>query len=249
LAISLSTSSLGLFHEGSRARTAAARSEPGGTQPCPSRRAAWSAAPPQRRPSVRRTAAARASRARTPGARRQGAASPAWDTMARTQSVSTGWGVLQKGRYHKKAAQEPWCRWGGVSSPLQLSGHRLRDEVGVRQLAQRGRARRRLLHRQRAPARTRHPALAKYTDAKVTNRDVRDFGWGRDRSRGDYATPADSPLHDGTPYRGLHVRRWGLGFVRHSRTILCRAVPNLALRFATFASLHSTKELSAAGGA
>jgi hypothetical protein len=34
-----------------------------------------------------------------------------------------------------------------------------------------------------------------------------------DRSRGRYATPADSPLHDGTPYRGLRVRRWGLGFV------------------------------------
>jgi hypothetical protein len=27
-----------------------------------------------------------------------------------------------------------------------------------------------------------------------------------DRSRGRYATPADSPRHDGTPYRGLHVR-------------------------------------------
>ena len=33
-----------------------------------------------------------------------------------------------------------------------------------------------------------------------------------DRSRGRYATPADSPRHDGTPYRGLRVRRWGLGF-------------------------------------
>jgi hypothetical protein len=27
-------------------------------------------------------------------------------------------------------------------------------------------------------------------------------------------------------YRGLHVRRWGLGFVHRSRAILCRAVPN-----------------------
>ena len=58
-----------------------------------------------------------------------------------------------------------------------------------------------------------------------------------DRSRGRFATPADSPLHDGTPYRGLHVRRWGLGFVRHSRTILCRAVPKL--RFATFSSPYA----------
>jgi hypothetical protein len=33
-------------------------------------------------------------------------------------------------------------------------------------------------------------------------------------------------FHDGTLYRGLRVRRWGLGFVHRSRTILCRAVPN-----------------------
>jgi hypothetical protein len=26
-----------------------------------------------------------------------------------------------------------------------------------------------------------------------------------------FATPADSPLHDGTPYRGLHVRPLGFG--------------------------------------
>jgi hypothetical protein len=45
------------------------------------------------------------------------------------------------------------------------------------------------------------------------------------RSRGRYATPADFPRHDGTSYRGLRVRRWGLGSV-HSRAILCRAVPN-----------------------
>jgi multidrug resistance efflux pump len=48
-----------------------------------------------------------------------------------------------------------------------------------------------------------------------------------DRSRGRFATPTDSPLHDGSPYWGLHARRWGLGFVHRSRTILCRAVPNL----------------------
>jgi hypothetical protein len=33
-----------------------------------------------------------------------------------------------------------------------------------------------------------------------------------DRSRARFATPADSPRHDGTPYRGLHVRRESLGF-------------------------------------
>jgi hypothetical protein len=40
-----------------------------------------------------------------------------------------------------------------------------------------------------------------------------------DRSRGRYATPADFPPHAGTPYRGLRVRRWGLGFVHRSRAI------------------------------
>jgi hypothetical protein len=59
----------------------------------------------------------------------------------------------------------------------------------------------------------------------VANRDDRDFGWEMS-SRGRFATPADSPLHDCSPYRELHVRRWSLGFVHRSRTILCRAVPN-----------------------
>jgi hypothetical protein len=37
------------------------------------------------------------------------------------------------------------------------------------------------------------------------------------------------------PYRRPNVRRWSLGFVHRSRTILCRAVPNLiALRFRHF---------------
>jgi hypothetical protein len=56
-----------------------------------------------------------------------------------------------------------------------------------------------------------------YIVGKVANRG--------DRSRGCYATPADFPLHDGTPHRGLRVRRWGLGFVHRSRAIFCRAVP------------------------
>jgi hypothetical protein len=34
--------------------------------------------------------------------------------------------------------------------------------------------------------------------------DVKGFRVG-DRSRGRFATPADCPLHAGTPYRGLHV--------------------------------------------
>jgi hypothetical protein len=46
------------------------------------------------------------------------------------------------------------------------------------------------------------------------------------RSRGRLATPADFPLHDGTPFSRVHVRRESLGFVHRSRTILCRPVPN-----------------------
>jgi hypothetical protein len=46
------------------------------------------------------------------------------------------------------------------------------------------------------------------------------------RSRGLYATPADFARRDGTSYRRLCVRRWGLGFVHRSRAIFCRAVPN-----------------------
>ena len=55
-----------------------------------------------------------------------------------------------------------------------------------------------------------------------------------DRSRGRFATPADFPRHDGTPYRRLRARRWGLGFVHRSRTIFCRAVPNLSVTIRNF---------------
>jgi hypothetical protein len=55
-----------------------------------------------------------------------------------------------------------------------------------------------------------------------------------DRSRGRYATPVDFPLHDTSTYRGLRVRRWGLGFVHRSRTIFCRAVPNLSVTVRDF---------------
>jgi hypothetical protein len=37
-------------------------------------------------------------------------------------------------------------------------------------------------------------------------------------------TPADSPPQDCSPYRGLHVRRWGLGLVHHAMHFC--AVPN-----------------------
>ena len=50
-----------------------------------------------------------------------------------------------------------------------------------------------------------------------------------ERSRGRYATPADFPLHDCTPYRWLRARRWGLGFVRHSRAIFCLTIRNFVV--------------------
>jgi hypothetical protein len=49
-----------------------------------------------------------------------------------------------------------------------------------------------------------------------------------DRSRGRFATPADLPLQDCSPYRGLHVRRERLGGVHRSRAVFCRPVPNLS---------------------
>jgi hypothetical protein len=46
------------------------------------------------------------------------------------------------------------------------------------------------------------------------------------------ATPADFPLQDSSPYRGLHVRRESLGLVPRSMTLFCRQI--LTSRFATF---------------
>jgi hypothetical protein len=60
---------------------------------------------------------------------------------------------------------------------------------------------------------------------KVANRNVSDFGW-KFRSRRRFTTPADSPLHDGSPYSHVHARRESLGFVHHSRSVFCRPVPN-----------------------
>jgi hypothetical protein len=60
---------------------------------------------------------------------------------------------------------------------------------------------------------------------KVANRDFRDFGWEIAHGAVSLKTPADFPRHDGSPYRELRVRRWGLGCVHRSRAIRCRAVP------------------------
>jgi hypothetical protein len=64
-------------------------------------------------------------------------------------------------------------------------------------------------------------------------RNVRDFGW--EIAHGAVTRrAADFPLHGSTPYRGLRVRRWGLGFVHHSRAILCRPVRNLNVTIRDF---------------
>ena len=52
--------------------------------------------------------------------------------------------------------------------------------------------------------RDRSPAA--YSGEKVTNRNVRDFGWEMS-SRGRFATPADFPLHDCSPYSHVTNRR------------------------------------------
>jgi hypothetical protein len=60
-----------------------------------------------------------------------------------------------------------------------------------------------------------------------------------DRSRGRFATPADSPRHDCSPCSHLHVRRGSLGFVRRSRAIFCRPVPIPDVTIRSFASPYA----------
>jgi hypothetical protein len=56
-------------------------------------------------------------------------------------------------------------------------------------------------------------------------------------SRGRFATPADSPLQECSPYRELPVRRESLGFVHHSRATLCHPAPKpMLLQFATYSA-------------
>jgi hypothetical protein len=79
------------------------------------------------------------------------------------------------------------------------------------------------------PRNTQRPM---YSDEKVANHNVSRVG---DRSRGRFATPADSPLQDCSPYSQVHVRRESLGFVHRSRTLYLspRAKP---YDFATFSA-------------
>jgi hypothetical protein len=113
---------------------------------------------------------------------------------------------------------------------LQLSGMR-RGRLLVRGRRGQGSAalRPRAAHHQRVAEpqldRALHNRKAHSEVKKCAIRDESGFRVA-DRSRRRFATPADFPLHDGTPYRGLRVRRWGLGFLHRSRSTLCRAVPN-----------------------
>jgi hypothetical protein len=55
-----------------------------------------------------------------------------------------------------------------------------------------------------------------------------------DRSRGRFASPADFPFQDCSPYSHVHVRRECLGFVPRSRANGCRPVPNLSVTIRNF---------------
>jgi hypothetical protein len=54
-----------------------------------------------------------------------------------------------------------------------------------------------------------------------------------DRSRGRFATPADSPQHD-SPCPHVYVRRERLGFVHRSWTLFCRPMRNLSVTIRSF---------------
>jgi hypothetical protein len=54
------------------------------------------------------------------------------------------------------------------------------------------------------------------------------------RSRGCFATPADSPAHDCSAYSHAHVRRERLRFVHRSRTLLLSPLANLRVTIRNF---------------
>jgi hypothetical protein len=64
-------------------------------------------------------------------------------------------------------------------------------------------------------------------------------------SRRRFATPANSPLQDCSPYSHAHARRESVGFVHRSRTNICNTLsPNfLMIRFATFSPLYDRGQL------
>jgi hypothetical protein len=59
-------------------------------------------------------------------------------------------------------------------------------------------------------------------------RAIRDFGWEIAHAAATRRPPIP-PYTSVARIEGLHVQRWGLGFVHRSRTIFCRAAPNLSV--------------------
>jgi hypothetical protein len=106
------------------------------------------------------------------------------------------------------------------------------ERRGSRPSERSARRNRRLLlpRRRRRPSRgsclLELPRGLTYSDAKVEeNRNDKGFGWAV-AHEAVFATPADLPRHDCSPYSHEHVRRERLGVVPRSRTISCRPVPN-----------------------
>jgi hypothetical protein len=77
------------------------------------------------------------------------------------------------------------------------------------------------------------PHLSSLSDAKVANRDGRDFGWEVAHAA---VSRRPQPRRDGTLYRGLRVRRWGLGIIQAFSVAPCQTLKS---RVATFASLYA----------
>jgi hypothetical protein len=102
-----------------------------------------------------------------------------------------------------------------------------------------------------APPRGERPARPHTRRTAVkqfANRNEWDFGW-KMNSRGRFATPADSPRHDCSPYSHVHVRRESLGFLHRSGTSFCRPVPNPKChRFAAFSPLYGSGLVPSGGG-
>jgi hypothetical protein len=78
------------------------------------------------------------------------------------------------------------------------------------------------------------------------SRNIRGFGWEMG-SRGRFATPADFPRHDYSPYSHVPERRESLGFLSVVQGPFSVApVQTLTLRFATFSSLYCAGRLDIA---
>ena len=81
-----------------------------------------------------------------------------------------------------------------------------------------------------APAPLPRPALVAAHLHRRWEKKLRIVALGTSGGRSAHAALRDAHRFPSTRwylYRGLRVRRWGLGFVHHSRAIFCRAVPNL----------------------